>query len=49
MKDELAVKIPSWTCFADVQRSIDDWMDYITTTDTSGIWQSSRRTSITAT
>ena len=28
MKDELAEKIPSWTCFADVQRSIDDWMDY---------------------
>ena len=49
MKDELAEKIPNWTCFADVQRSIDDWMDYITTTDTSGIWQSSRRTSITAT
>ena len=20
--------IPNWTCFADVQRSIDDWMDY---------------------
>ena len=28
MKDELAEKIPNWTCFADVQRSIDDWMDY---------------------
>ena len=28
MKDELAQKIPNWTCFADVQRSIDDWMDY---------------------
>ena len=28
MKDELAEKIPNWMCFADVQRSIDDWMDY---------------------
>ena len=28
MKDELAEMIPNWTCFADVQRSIDDWMDY---------------------
>ena len=28
MKDELAEKIPNWTCFSDVQRSIDDWMDY---------------------
>ena len=28
MKDELAEMLPNWTCFADVQRSIDDWMDY---------------------
>ena len=28
LKDQLAQKIPNCTCFADVQRSIDDWMDY---------------------
>ena len=28
MKDELAGKIPKWTCFADVKQSIDDWIDY---------------------
>lgn len=28
MKDELAHKIPTWTSFADVRRSIDDWIDY---------------------
>ena len=28
MKDELAEKIPKWKTFADVERSIDDWMDY---------------------
>ena len=28
MKDELANAIPKWTCFADVQRSIADWIDY---------------------
>ena len=28
MKDELAEKIPAWTCFADVKADIHDWMDY---------------------
>ena len=28
MKDELAGEIPKWTCFADVKKSIDDWIDY---------------------
>ena len=28
MKDELAEKIPSWTCFLDAKADIDDWMDY---------------------
>lgn len=28
MKDELASEIPKWTCFADVKKSIDDWIDY---------------------
>lgn len=28
MKDELAGEIPNWETFADVKRSIDDWMDY---------------------
>ena len=28
MKDELAGEIPKWTCFEDVCRSIDDWIDY---------------------
>ncbi|MBR4655631.1 MAG: IS3 family transposase [Oscillospiraceae bacterium] len=28
MKDELASEIPKWTCFEDVRRSIDDWIDY---------------------
>ncbi len=28
MKDELAEKIPAWTCYADVKADIDDWMDY---------------------
>jgi len=28
MKDELAEEIPKWKTFADVERSIDDWMDY---------------------
>lgn len=28
MKDELANEIPRWETFADVQRAVDDWMDY---------------------
>ena len=28
MKDELAEEIPKWKTLADVERSIDDWMDY---------------------
>ena len=28
MKDELADEIPKWKTFADVKRTIDDWMDY---------------------
>ena len=28
MKDELASEIPKWTCFEEVRRSIDDWIDY---------------------
>lgn len=28
MKDELAGEIPRWTCFTDVKKSIDDWIDY---------------------
>lgn len=28
MKDELAGEILRWTCFKDVQRSIDNWIDY---------------------
>ncbi len=28
MKDELANEIPKWTCFADMKRSVDDWIDY---------------------
>ena len=28
MKDELADKIPSWSCFLDIKAAIDDWMDY---------------------
>lgn len=26
MKDELADKIPTWTCFDDVKADIDDWI-----------------------
>ena len=28
MKDELTKEAAGWTCFAEVKRSIDDWMDY---------------------
>ena len=28
MKDELADKMASWTCFEDAKRDIDDWFDY---------------------
>lgn len=28
MKDELANEIPCWETFADVQRAVDDWVDY---------------------
>ena len=28
MKDELAQKIPNWSCFFDAKADIDDWMNY---------------------
>lgn len=28
IKDELTGEIPTWTCLADVRKSIDDWIDY---------------------
>ncbi len=28
MKDELAGEMKYWDTFADVQKSVDDWMDY---------------------
>jgi transposase InsO family protein len=28
MKDELSKEMSAWTCFEDVRRSVDDWMDY---------------------